>query len=199
LQTIQVLGVPEETTSLFQSQTRMLVSTHDPTAITAFVATIGAPFSALQQYPDYVRLYRAARQMRALHVLPQFQTEGEQAKLAFALGILYDLIFNRGVYFYYRPEDPLDPPLKLDGGLENAIRRFAQLDTLVQEVMARVEQRIAETGTMAALEKLVAYYQSNGDGKGQSVPDPHVLEMRKLVRAYAEELRSTQQAFGGGG
>jgi len=200
LQNIRVLGVPDEAHSLFASQMQMLVSTHDPSALTAFVATIGAPFSALQQYPDYERAYHTAKRTRALHVLPLFQTEGEQAKLAFALGIVYDLIFNRGVYFYYRPEDVLDAPVKLSSGLANAIHSFAQHDTLVQEVIARVEQHIAEMGTTAAIEKLAAYYNADGQGgRGKSsagATDPLVLQMRKLVRAYAEELRSAQQAFG---
>jgi hypothetical protein len=34
------------------------------------------------------------------------------------------------------------------------------------------------------------------EGNGDS--DALVIAMRKLVRAYAEELRSTQQAFGAG-
>lgn len=198
LRTIQVLGVPEENRSLFRTEMRMLVSTHDPTAIIAFLATIGAPFSALQQYPDYERAYQSVRGVRPLHVLPQFQAEGEQAKLAFALGIVFEMIFSRGFYFYYRPEDPLDPPLKLDNGLSNAIRRFAQSDTLVQETMTRVEQRIAEMGTTAALSLLASYYAAEGDGRETGgTTDALVLEMRKLVRSYAAELRRTQQALGG--
>lgn len=191
VQTVRVLGVPDETHSLFSAHKRMLASTHDPATITAFVATIGAPFTALQQYPDYERLYKQARRNRPLHVLPQFQAEGEQAKLVFALGILYGLIFNRGFYFYYRPEDALDAPRKLDNGLANSIRAFAENETLVQESLARVEQSIAETGIKATLDLLAGYYnKANGDGA-----DPLVTEMRKLVRAYAEELRSTQQAI----
>lgn len=196
LKTIQVLGVPDEAHSLFRDQMQMLVSTHAPTTMTAFVATLGAPFSALQQYPDYVRSYQNARRTRVLHVLPQFQSEDEQARLAFALGIIYEMIFNRGFYFYYQPEDALDSPLKLDNGLSNAIRRFAQNETLVQEVLTRVEQRIAEMGTTAALEKLAAYYIGNGKDKEPGITDAQVITLRKLVRAYAEELRSTQQAFG---
>ncbi|MDY0020041.1 MAG: tubulin-like doman-containing protein [Anaerolineae bacterium] len=196
LKTVQVLGVPDEAQSLYRDQMQMLVSTHNPTTITAFAATLGAPFSALQQYPDYVRSYQSARRNRVLHILAQFQSEDEQAQLAFALGIIYEMIFNRGFYFYYQPEDALDPPVKLDNGLANAIRRFAQSETLVQEVLTRVELRIAGMGTTAALEKLAAYYTSNGKDKEPGITDSQVIAMRKLVRAYAEELRSTQQAFG---
>jgi hypothetical protein len=197
LQTIRVLGVPDETTSVYRDQLRALVSTHDPTTVTAFVATFGASFTALQQYPDYVRAYRQARKHKVIHVLPQFQTEGEQAKLAFALGIIYDFIFSRGFYFYLRPEDELDPPVKLGNGLANAVHAFAQQDTLVADVLGRVEQRIAETGTKQALEVLTAYYQPAGPDDAPPT-DALVIAMRKLVRAYAEELRSAQQAFGEG-
>jgi len=198
LRTVQVLGVPEEERSLFRSEMQSLVSTHAPTAIVAFLATIGAPYSALQQYPDYERVYLSVRGGQPLHVLPQFQAEGRQAKLAFALGIVFGMIFSRGFYFYYRPEDPLDPPLKLDNGLANALRRFAQSDTLVQETMGRVEQRIAEMGTTAALSLLTSYYATGEGGReAGGATDALVLEMRKLVRAYAGELRRTQQALGG--
>ncbi|MGC9395656.1 MAG: tubulin-like doman-containing protein [Anaerolineae bacterium] len=201
LQNVRVLGVPDDAHSIFQAQTRMLVSTHDPNALTAFVATIGAPYTALQQFPDYERAYRAAKRTRAIHVLPRFQTEDEHAKLAFALGIVYEFIFNRGVYFYYRPEDALDAPFKLDSGLANAVHNFAQYDHLVQEVIARVEQRIAETGTTAALETLTAYYSADGQkaqGKASGgATDPLVVQMRKLVRGYADELHNAQQAVGG--
>jgi len=197
LQTIRVLGVPDEATSVYRDQLRMLVSTHDPTTITAFVATFGASFTALQQYPDYLRAYRKARKHKVIHVLPQFQTEGEQAKLAFALGIIYDFIFSRGFYFYLRPEDELDPPVKLGNGLANAVHAFAQHDTLVADILGRVEQRIAETGTQQALEVLTAYYQP-ATPDDTPPTDELVITMRKLVRTYAEELRSTQQAFGEG-
>jgi hypothetical protein len=197
LQTIRVLGVPDETTSVYRDHLRMLVSTHDPTTVTAFVATFGASFTALQQYPDYVRAYQQARKHRIVHVLPQFQTEGEQAKLAFALGIIYDFIFSRGFYFYLRPEDELDPPVKLGNGLANAVHAFAQHDALVAELMGRVEQRIAETGTKQALDVLTTYYQPTGIDAAPPT-DELVITMRKLVRAYAQELRSTQQAFGEG-
>ncbi len=64
--------------------------------------------------------------------------------------------------------------------------------------MTRVEQRIAEMGTTAALSLLASYYAAEGDGKETGgTTDALVLEMRKLVRSYAAELRRTQQALGG--
>lgn len=195
LKGIQVLGVADEGDSLFHQETRMLVSTHDPTAVIAFLATIGAPFTAVQQYPDYLRRYETVRRLRPLHVLPQFQADGAQSKLAFALGTIFDLIFGKGTYFYYRPADPLDPPVKLDQGLENALRRFVQADSLAQDVMDRVERQVEEIGIAAAVEKLAAYYARPTEGQ-RSNANGLLIEMRKLVRAYADELRATLQAVG---
>ena len=200
LRTIQVMGVPDEGDTVFASDGPTLVSTHDPTAVTAFLATMGAPHVALQQYACYEREYRAARRSRPLHVLPQFQVEDEQARLSFALAAVFGMIFSRGFYYYYRPEDALDAPLKLGNGLANAIRHFAQADTLTREVMARVERRIEEIGTEQALSILTDYYtRDDGGGDGSSAMDELVADLRKRVRAYAGELQQAQRVVGGGG
>lgn len=195
LRGIQVLGVADESDSLFGKEMRLLVSIHDPTTVVAFLATIGAPFTAIQQYPDYLRRYETVRRLRPLHVLPQFQADGKQSKLAFALGTIFDLIVGKGAYFYYRPADPLDPPVKLEQGLSNALRRFARTDSLVQDVLDRVERQIEEIGTAAAVERLAAYYARPPGGERNS-PDGLLIEMRKLVRAYTDQLRATLQAIG---
>lgn len=195
LRSLQVLGVADEAGSIMSQEVRMLVSTHDPAAIIAFLATIGAPPTALQQYPDYQRRYAAAYRTRPLHVLPQFQADGAQCKLAFALGTIFDLIFAKGTYFYYRPADPLDPPIRLDQGLENALRRFALADSLAQETMERIERQIEEIGTAAAVSRLAAYV-ARSPAEERSGGDEMLLELRKLVRGYADELRATLQAAG---
>jgi len=195
LREVRVLGVADEGDSLFREEMRMLVSTHDPTAAVAFLSTIGAPFAAIQQYPDYLRRYEAVRRVRPLHVLPQFQTDGDQSKLAFALGTIFDLIFGKGAYFYYRPADSLEPPVKLDQGLGNALRHFARADSLVQALMDRVERHIEEIGTAAAVERLTVYYARPTEGE-RSGTAGLLIDMRKLVRAYADELRATLQAIG---
>jgi hypothetical protein len=198
LRTIRVLGVPDEGSTVFTEDVPSLVSTHDPTMVNAFLATIGAPCRALQQYEDYARRYEDARRIRALHVLPQFQVEDEQARLAFALGAVFNMIFSRGFYYYYRPEDPLDSPLKLGNGLANAIGHFARADTLMQEVMTRVERHIEEIGTVQALTVLTDYYsREDGDENiANSKVDELVADLRKRVRTYADELRQTQRVTG---
>jgi hypothetical protein len=198
LRTIRVLGVPDEGSTVFTEDAPSLVSTHDPTTVNAFLATIGAPCRALQQYDDYARRYEDARRTRPLHVLPQFQVEDEQARLAFALGAVFNMIFSRGFYYYYRPEDPLDSPLKLGNGLGNAIGHFARADTLTQEVMTRVERHIEEIGTVQALAVLTDYYsrEDGDDGVANSKVDELVADLRKRVRAYADELRQTQRVTG---
>jgi len=200
LRTIQVMGVPDEGATVFAGELPTVVSTHDRTSVTAFLATIGAPYTALQQYTGYERQYAAARRSRPLHVLPQFQVEGEQARLAFALAAVFGMIFSRGFYYYYRPEDPLDSPLKLGNGLSNSIRQFAQADTLTQEVMARVERRVEEIGTTQALSILTGYYSRDdgNDGDGSTAMDGLVADLRKRVRAYASELQQTQRVVGDG-
>jgi hypothetical protein len=128
-------------------------------------------------------------------VLPRFQVEDEQARLAFALAAVFEMVFSRGFYYYYRPEDPLDPPLKLGNGLANSIHHFAQADTLSQAVMARVERRIEEIGTHQALSILTEYYSRDDeeDGNGTTTMDELVADLRKRVRAYAEALQQTQR------
>jgi len=153
----------------------------------------------LQQYPGYEQWYERTRRSRPLHVLPQFQVEDEQARLAFALAAVFGMILSRGFYYYYRPADPLDAPLKLGNGLANSIRAFAQADTLPQEAMARVEHRIEEMGTTKALSILTDYYNRDDgdDGDGSTRLDGLVADLRKRVRAYANELRQAQRVAAG--
>jgi hypothetical protein len=198
LRTIQVTGVPDEGNTVFTGEMSTVVSTHDPTTVNAFLATIGAPYTVLQQYDCYEREYEASRRIRPLHVLPQYQVEDERARLAFALAAVFGMIFSRGFYYYYRPEDSLDPPLKLGNGLANSIRHFAEADTLTQKVMERVERHIEEIGTTQALSTLSDYYgrEDGNDGEGSTAMDSLVLDLRKRVRAYANELRQTQRVIG---
>jgi len=199
LHTIQVMGVPDEGATVFASDMPTVVSTHDVTTVTAFLATIGAPYTAIQQYDSYERQYEAARRSRPLHVLPQFQVEDEQARLAFALAAVFGMIFSRGFYYYYRPKDPLDPPLKLGNGLANSIHHFAQADTLTREVMVRVERHIEEIGTARAISILTDYYSRDDghDDGGNATMDRLVTDLRKRVRSYAGELYQAQRVVGG--
>ena len=198
LVSITVLGVTDENRSIYADRAAMLVSTHDPHRLVTFVATIGAPHVALQQYPAWENSYRAVRGRRALHVLRRFQADGRQGKLAFALGSLFGCIVNRGRYFYYRPADELKEEVSLAHGLGNAVQALAAQETLTQEVMERVDGAVAHMGIAQALQLLAEYYAAPQDGRGGE-PDELSRELKRLVRGYAEELRPIQQLSGGSG
>ena len=104
--------------------------------------TVGAPYTALQAWPAYKAEYERVRRLRPLHVLPSFQREGQEAKLALALGLLFGQVFTRGVHVYYRPIDELAPEVRLAQGAANAIQALASRDGTAREVMDRVEAHI---------------------------------------------------------
>jgi hypothetical protein len=190
LQRVQVLGVPDETVSNYRQRTTSLVSTGDPGRITAFAAHIGATHTALQQWENYHLAYEQARGQVPLHILPQFQTDNERARQTFALGSLFNLIKNQGAYFYYIPADPLARPVKLAQGLANSLKAFTQQEGLVQEARERLDQIVASQGIETTLRHLKQYYESDN---GRDPTDDLVLELKRLVRAYAEELGQIYQ------
>lgn len=187
---LQVLGVPDETASSFRRQTHSLVTTGDPTRITAFVAHIGAAHTAIQQWDNYQSNYEQVRGHVPLHILPHFQADNERARQTFALGSIFGFIQNQGAYFYYIPADSLTRPVKLAQGLANSLKVFTGKDGLVQEVRERVEQIVASRGVEAILKILSKYYEP---GNGRYPADDLVLELKRLVRAYADELRQIHQ------
>ncbi|MCB0168847.1 MAG: hypothetical protein KDI79_31760 [Anaerolineae bacterium] len=188
LKRLEVLGVPDETRSIYHHHARSLVSTGDKTRVIAFVARVGAPHTATQQWASYLAVYQQARGRVPLHVLPQFQSDGQQARQTFALGSLFGFITSQGSYFYYTPDDQLDRPQKLGQGLSNSLESFTRRTGLVQEVRARVEKRVAQQGLAATLTLLEGYYQAQN---GQA--DETVLDLKRLVRDYAAELRQIYQ------
>ncbi|MCB0197193.1 MAG: hypothetical protein KDJ65_34925 [Anaerolineae bacterium] len=188
LKRLEVLGVPDETRSIYQQHARSLVSTGERSRVLAFVAHVGAPHTATQQWDSYMAVYEQARGRVPLHVLPQFQSDGQQARQTFALGSLLGFITSQGSYFYYTPEDQLDRPQRLGQGLSNSLEYFTRRTGLVQEVRARVEKRVAQQGLAVTLSLLEGYYQTH---KGQA--DETVLELKRLVRDYAAELRQIYQ------
>lgn len=192
LQQVAVLGVPDEDNSLYQRHAKTLVSTADPTRITAFVARIGAAYTAIQQWDSYLAIYDQARGQLPLHILPQFQSDNTRARQTFALGTLFGFIKNQGAYFYYTPVDRLDKPIKLGQGIANSLQTFAGRDSLVQETRERVEQIVASRGIEAVLRNLSQYYEANSNN-GRFPADDLVLELKRLVRAYADELRQINQ------
>lgn len=192
LHRLEVLGVPSETDSLYRRHMRSLVSTGDPTRITAFVAHIGAAHTALQQWDSYQAVYEQVRGHIPLHILPHFQADNERARQTFALGSLFGFIINQGAYFYYIPADPLARPVKLAQGLANSLNIFIGKDNLVVEVRERVEQVVAQRGVEATLRILSRHYEA-AHSNGRFQADELVLELKRLVRAYADELRQIHQ------
>jgi hypothetical protein len=202
LQRLEVLGVPDETRSLYRNHASMLVSTGDPYRVIAFVARIGAAHTAIQQWDGYQAAYEQARGHVPLHVLPQFQADNERARQAFALASLFGFVTSQGSYFYYIPADRLERPVKLAQGLANALQAFINHDGLLREAWERVEQVVAGRGVEATLRVLTAYYNS-GDGRDHSAEltarpaDDLVLDLKRLVRAYADQLRQIHQFTSG--
>lgn len=193
LQRVEVLGVPDEQTAGYQRRATALVSTGDPARITAFVAHIGAAHTAIQQWDSYHLAYEQARGHVPLHVLPQFQADNEKARQTFALASLFRFIETQGAYFYYIPADSLTQRVKLAQGLANSLNAFIKQAGLVQETRDRVEQRVAQQGLETTLRQLQHYY--DGDN-GRYPADDLILELKRLVRAYAGELRQIYQFAG---
>jgi hypothetical protein len=190
LQRLEVLGVPDETGSLYRRHARTLVSTGDAARLTAFVAHIGAAHTAIQQWDGYLATYHQARGHVPLHILPHFQADNERARQTFALGSIFGFINSQGAYFYYNPADPLARPVKLAQGLANSLQVFTSKDGLVQETRERLEQVVASRGIEAILRTLTKYYDTPN---GRYPADELVLELKRLVRAYADELRQIHQ------
>jgi hypothetical protein len=187
LVSMTVLGVPDEHETLFAERSGMLVSTQDDQFIVALRATVGAPYTALQQFPAWKRAYEQVRGKRPLHVLPSFHTSTEMALEAFALGLVFQLIFAQGSWYYYRPVDRLDEPERLAQGLHNAVRAFAAREGLAHEVMERVERHILVRLTTAqAIERLDAYCAAGENVGGGDELD---RRLRKAARGYADRLR----------
>lgn len=195
LVSVTVLGVPDEHETLFAEQSEMLVSTQDNQRIIALRATVGAPYTALQQFPAWKRAYAHMRGRRPLHVLPTFHTSTDVALQAFALGLVFRLIFAQGSWYYYRHVDQLDQPERLAQGLHNSVRTFAAREGLAHEVLERVEQHILVRLTTAqAIERLDAYCAA---GERGGVTDELDRRLRKAARAYADRLRQTLAASEG--
>lgn len=191
LASLTVLGVPDEHNTLFAEQAGALVSTQDQNRIIALRVTVGAPYTALQQFPAWQRAYDESRGQRLLHVLPIFHTNADSAALAFALGLVFKLIYTQGAWYYYRPVDRLDDPERLAQGLQNAMRVFAAREGLAHEVIERVERQIlVRLTTNQAIERLEAYYVAGeqADRRGDEL-DELDRSLRKAARDYATRLR----------
>jgi hypothetical protein len=195
LVSVTVLGVPDEHNSLFAEQSETLVSTQDRQRVIAFRATVGAPYTALQQFRAWARAYQQMRGRRPLHVLPAFHTSLDTAYQAFALGLVFKLVSTQGSWYYYRPTDRLDEEVRLAQGLNKAVRVFASQEGLAHELMERVEQHIQVNLTLAqAIEQLDAYYTAGEEG---NLIDETDRALRKAARTYADKLRQVLAASEG--
>ncbi len=188
---IEVMGVPNDKETMFDNE-EMIVSTFDPYTVTALVVAAGAPLSALQQYDQYERDVEAKKRQRSLFVLPAFMADGKRAKLAFALGSIYGIVYTNGAWFYYKPAATLARPHKLAQGLDNAIAAFGNQDDLVEETMERIDGHIAKQGLQAAIQQLTAYCNNLPHNV-----DDTTRELKMAVHEYAEQLKA-MQAFNGG-
>jgi hypothetical protein len=182
---LEVLGVPDADDTLFEGEP-MLVSTYNPYRLTALVVAAGAPASALQQYDLYQQAVETNGNKRPLFILPDFLSAHDHGRLTFALGSIFDFIYNQGTFFYYRPEDQLDNPVKLANGLNNAIEAFVEQENLVAEADERVNTRIASLGLREAIQILTDYYSSVPTNTSLEEP---LRELKRLVRDYANSLR----------
>ncbi|MCP4425335.1 MAG: hypothetical protein GY803_12640 [Chloroflexi bacterium] len=186
---LEVLGVPDADNTLFEGEP-MLVSTRDPHRLTALVVVAGAPPSALQQYDLYQQAIETNHSKRPLFILPDFLATGDQGRLMFALGSIFDFIYSQGTFFYYRPEDPLSNPVKLANGLNNSIQIFMEREGLVTEVNERVNARIASLGLREAIATLTEYYSNIPANTSLNQP---LRELKRLVRDYADSLRGIDE------
>jgi hypothetical protein len=191
---LEVLGVADEAATLFDDDLSR-VSTHDPHRIIAYVMVAGAAPSALQQYGQYEKALAGARGVVPVHVLPEFMADVNQGQLAFALGSIFGLIQNEGAHFYYQPADALQERLRLGQGLANAVESLSAQEALTREVLERVDSQIAHLGLQRSIEILAEYYSAAPDGRTKL--DAITRDLKRQVRAYADELRQIREFSGG--
>lgn len=194
LERLEVLGVADEAATLFDDDLSR-VSTHDPHRIIAYVMVAGAAPSALQQYGQYEKALAGARGVVPVHVLPEFMADVNQGQLAFALGSIFGLIQNEGAHFYYQPADALQERLRLGQGLANAVESLSAQEALTREVLERVDSQIAHLGLQRSIEILAEYYSAAPDGRTKL--DAITRDLKRQVRAYADELRQIREFSGG--
>jgi hypothetical protein len=182
------LGAPDAAASIFADSGVTLVSTHDRERIIALSTVYGASFDTLKPARAWQYAYDASLSRTPLHILPQFlRTNENHATHAFVLGVVFGMVFNQATWFYYRPADGLAQPVRLGQGIDNVLSDFAGHANLHEEIMERVEQRIAVEGVAKALEMLDAYVNTASGG------DETTQKLRRAARDYAEELRRSRR------
>jgi hypothetical protein len=157
LATYLTIGVPDETTSLFNDTGHTLVSLHDPERIVVLRTLYGCSFDALKAFDLWQRAYTKVSAKHPVHILPDFQQDDERVQQHFALGLIYGHIEKQGTWYYYKPEDVLKVPVQLGQGLENALVAFGRQPALQQELAKRVQLQITADGLDQTIARLDAW------------------------------------------
>lgn len=193
--TINILGVPDEQNTIFAGDNAALVSIKKKEQIIAMKVCVGAPYTALQQFPVWHKEYEEANNRLFLHILPAFHTSMYTSLQAFALGLVFGLIATQGSWYYYIPADRLDSQRRLGQGLQKAVQVFTTTEGLPQEVLNRIESEISvNLTTSQAIERIDAYYSAGEKDESLSGLS---RQLRKAARGYADELRQMLAASEG--
>ncbi|MEZ4705655.1 MAG: tubulin-like doman-containing protein [Caldilineaceae bacterium] len=182
------IGVPDVAASIFASSGSPIASLHSSERIIALRTLYGASIDMLKPAVQWRQAYERAVGHTPLHIFPHFQRQDEQSVLFFALGLIFELIYNQTSWFYYRPSDKLEAPIRLGQGLDNALREFTARTELSADVRTRVGALVNNQGVVKALAQMEAYVRA-GSGKD----DETTKMLRRTVRAYAAELGRGQQ------
>lgn len=175
------IGVPDAATSIFANSGHTLISTRDPERILALRTVYGGSFDALKPFALWQPAYTRFATMRPLHVLRNFQQDDDRSEQLFALGLIYTYIDNEGAWYYYRPADPLQVPLRLGHGRDRALAALANQRTLQQELIDRIEAQIAADGMAQTAARITQWVEQRGD--------TNLALLRKAARDYLAELQ----------
>lgn len=159
------IGVPDATRSIFADCGRTLVSTNNPEQITVLRTVYGASFDAMKPWEQWLRDYKELVDKRPLHIHRNLQRDEDRTARTFALGLIYEQIYRNGAWFYFRPADRLQEPVRLAQGLEKALAALAALPTVQTEIEQRVAAQMAAEGHAATTARIQSWIdrQSNGD------------------------------------
>ena len=182
------IGVPDEATSIFADCGHSLVSTHDAERVIALRTVYGASFDTLKPFPYWRRAYEKLAPRVPLHTLHQYHRTQERTAQIFALGIIFEHVYNAVTWYYYRPQDPLSESIRLDQGLENAFHAFAEMHELQDELIGRVEAQIAADGIAQSVETIQAWIHRGNSSDGT------LTRLRRAAREYLADLQVGQIA-----
>lgn len=178
------IGVPDAAASIFAGCGHTLVSTRDVERIIVLRTVYGASFDALKPFVLWQRAYERLASHRPLHVLRDFHRRDDRSEQIFALGLVFDSIYQDHTWYYHRPADPLRQPIRLGNGRANALAAFHQRSDLQRDVMSRIEAQITADGVSQAAARIEAWVNEGGAGD-----DEMLNRLRVAARAYLQQLR----------